>query len=71
MRRCRGTDGDVLGVDAGVQQRLPPAVQLLRTLAGQGQAAVVLVDVPAKDAGGERQASPQSAVASIAIYLLA
>lgn len=51
VRRCRGqggTDGDVLGVDAGVQKRVLPAVQVLLSLAGQVQAAVVLVHVPAK-----------------------
>lgn len=44
----RGTDGDVLGVDAGVQKRLLPAIQVLLSLTGQVQAAVVLVHVPAK-----------------------
>lgn len=55
---CRGTDGDVLGVDARVQQSLLPAVQLLLSLAGQLQAPVVLVDVPAKTCSGRVSGGP-------------
>lgn len=44
-----GTDGGVLGVDAGVQQSLLPTVQVVLRLAGQFQAAVVLVHIPARN----------------------